>query len=166
MEQVFSPVVSMSSAPYPKVTGPNDPASAAMLKEDYAGAHGELTGILQYTFQHVSGDSDESFANALLRIAIVEMKHLELLGKAITALGGVPTLDDGRYYWDASKVSYAKDMRAMLAADIQAEKTAIANYQAHAARTGSDTLKALLLRIVQDEQLHLRFFEETLAGLE
>jgi len=157
--------VYIDAAPYPEVKGPHDPATVALLKDDYAGANGELTGILQYIFQQGRVEDNEAFSNALLQIAIVEMMHLDMLGDAIVALGGNPSFDDGKFYWDASKVNYATGLKDMLAANIASEETAIASYERHAALTKNESVKALLERIVKDEQLHLRFFSEMAASV-
>jgi len=158
--------VYIDSAPYPEVEGGSDPATVALLKEDYAGENGELGGVLQYVFQHIQSEDNDSFANAILQIAIVEMTHLDMLGDAIKTLGGSAAFDNGRYYWDSSNVNYATGFKEMLAANIEAEKTAIANYRSHAAQTGNVSVKALLERIIMDEELHLRFFEETLGAVD
>ena len=157
--------VYIDAAPYPEVKGAHDPAAVAILKEDYAGAHGELTGILQYIFQQGRIEDNEALSNALLQIAIVEMTHLDMLGDAIVALGGNPSFDDGKYYWDASKVNYATGLKDMLAANIASEETAIADYERHAALMKNESVKALLERIIKDERLHLRFFRELAAAL-
>ncbi len=163
MERVFNPPVAINTAPYPKVdeTTP-DPETVALLKQDYAGSVSELTAIMQYLYQH-SRSANETFSNAMREIALFEMEHLDMLGSAIQALGGKPSFDDGRYYWQAGKVNYADDYPAMLQANIDAESAAIANYQQHAAQTTNPQVRALLDRIIQDEQLHLKFFQESLA---
>ncbi|MCL2670908.1 MAG: manganese catalase family protein [Clostridiales bacterium] len=156
--------VCVDTAPYPEVTGKPDSETVAMLKEDYAGAGSELTAVTQYVFQ-TSRCEDEAYANAILQIAIVEMLHLDMLGDAIVTLGGNPSFDDGHYYWSAHNVNYAVNQADMLRANIEAEKGAIAAYERHAAATTNETVKALLHRIITDELLHLRFFEESLAAL-
>jgi len=156
--------VAIGTAPYPEVTGVPDPATVALLKEDYAGAGGEITAILQYVYQQGRLDDDPALANAILQIAIVEMMHLDMLGDAIVALGGKPSFDDGHFYWDASKVDYAQDLKGMLQANIAAEKNAIETYEKHSALTENESVKALLARIAQDEQLHLQFFTEQLEA--
>jgi len=156
------PTVYLDSSPYPEVTGANDPDTVAMLKEDYAGAASELTAIAQYVFQNIQTDSD-AFANAMLQVAIVEMSHLDMLGDAIETLGGNPMFTDGRHFWQAGNVNYATELRGMLLANIDAENGAIASYEDHAGRTGNSSVRDLLLRIVKDERLHLRFFTEMLA---
>lgn len=160
-----SMTVFLDTQPYPTVEGDKDPETVALLKEDYAGAAGELTGILQYIYQSARDTDNESFANAILQIAIVEMSHLDMLSDAIETLGGRPSYDNGKVYWQAGNVNYASNMTGMLEADIQAETTAIANYEKHAAQTKNASVRALLLRIVDDEKLHLRFFTETLAKI-
>lgn len=154
----------LDSVPYPVVTGSNDPETVAMLMEDYAGAASELTAITQYIFQNTVSDN-EPYANAMLQTAIVEMTHLDMLSDAIKTLGGNPRFGNGQYYWQASAVNYADTMKEMLEANIQGETTAIQNYQKHAAATKNETVRALLLRIIEDEKLHLRFFKETLNTL-
>ena len=157
--------VYMDVSPYPEVKGGKDAQAVALLKEDYAGMQGELTAVAQYVFQNGRASDNETFANSVLQIAIVEMMHLDMLGDAIVALGGEPEFDDGKYFWNAGYVNYSKGYADMLKADIAAEKTAIENYLKHAAAIKNDTVKALLERIVVDERLHLRFFTEELGKI-
>ena len=133
-----------------------------MLKSDYAGAGGELTAITQYIFQNNSVD-DETFSNALLQIAIVEMTHLDMLGDAIHALGGSTEFSDGHRFWSAEYVDYSLPRIEMLRANIRAERGAIRAYNDHAARTSNSSVRDLLLRIASDEKLHLQFFQDQLA---
>ena len=157
--------VYLDSEPYPTVGKGSDPNTVRMLKEDYAGAVSEMTAVSQYVYQNILSTDNESFANAILQIGIVEMSHLDMLGDAILALGGNPTFGNGSIFWQGKLVNYARTLPEMLRADIEAETQAIANYTRHAANTTNASVRALLLRIIKDEQLHLRFFRETLAGL-
>jgi bacterioferritin len=158
--------VCIDSSPYPEVTGAPDPMTVAMLKDSYAGAHGELTSITTYIYQNGRSVSNDAFANAVLQIAICEMMHLDMLGDAITALGGNASFDDGHYYWNASYTNYGSTMKEMLSADIAAERTAIANYKKQISLTHNHSVKELLARIIKDEELHLKFFSETLDALQ
>ena len=56
-------------------------------------------------------------------------------------------------------MSYAENFEDMLKANIAAEKAGIASYKSHATATKNPSVKALLERIIKDEQLHLQFFE-------
>lgn len=159
-------VVFMDPAPYLDVTGECDPDVVALLKQDYAGSDGELTAILGYIYQNiVTGDSNPSFSNALMMIAKVEMTHLDMLGDAIQTLGGSARFGDGRHYWQASVVNYADSIDAMLKANIDSESAAIASYEKQAEQVKNPSVSALLLRIAEDEKLHLRFFRDTLANM-
>ena len=157
--------VYLDSEPYPTVDKGSDPNTVRMLKEDYAGAVSEMTAVSQYIYQNIVSTDNESFANAILQIGIVEMSHLDMLGDAILALGGNPTFGNGSVFWQGKLVNYTKTLPEMLRADIEAETQAIATYERHAANTTNASVRALLRRIIQDEQLHLRFFRETLADL-
>ena len=163
--RVSNMTVYLLSAPYPEVKGGHDPETAALLKEDYAGAHGELSGVTQYVYQHGRISDNEALSNSLLQLAIVEMTHLDMLGDAIVTLGGSPSFESGQHYWNAGNVNYTADLKEMLRADIQAETIGIATYERHIAEIRNETVKALLARIVQDEKLHLRFFTETLSAV-
>ena len=153
-------------APYPKVTGAHCPNTVKLLKEDYAGVVSELTAITQYIFQENSLDDYPSFQKSLLKIAIQEMKHLDLLGEAIETLGGSPRFDDGEYYWVSSNVDYSTGIKNIVLADIKAEKAAIENYTKHAQIIENKSVKDLINRIIEDEKLHLEFYENVLQLLE
>ncbi|MCL2810844.1 MAG: manganese catalase family protein [Clostridia bacterium] len=158
-------VVFRDAAPYPEVGGPPDADTVEMLKQDYAGSAGELSGITQYVYQSIAAGAkseNESFANALLQIAIVEMMHLDMLGDAIVTLGGDPRFSDGQRYWSASDIDYSTSFEDMVRANIEAEQDAIANYKKHASLTGNKMVRDFLLRIAEDEKLHLHFFRKLL----
>ena len=157
--------VYLDSEPYPTIDKGSDPITVRMLKEDYAGAVSEMTAVSQYIYQNILSTGNESFASAILQIGIVEMSHLDMLGDAIMALGGNPSLGNGSIFWNGKLVNYARTLPEMLRANIEAETQAIASYERHAANTTNTSVRALLKRIIKDEQLHLRFFRETLAGL-
>jgi len=154
------------ASPYPEVSGPVDAETLDMLKRDYAGSAGELTAITQYVFQSIAARANKPFADALLQIAIVEMTHLDMLGDAIITLGGDPQFSDGQRQWDTSGLDYSQDLEAMIRVNIDAEETAIVNYEKHAALTVNKTVSKLLRRIAEDEELHLRFLKRALGFIE
>lgn len=148
--------------PEPRVVRPNQ-YYAMLLLEDYAGAVSELTAINQYfyhylTFYEKYGD----VAELEECVSIIEMLHLELLGKTIRLLGVEPeyrTLTNNRpVYWSASFVYYGQGICDRLAADIAAEKMAIRNYRLHQQMIDDPHVKELLERIIMDEQHHLQLF--------
>jgi len=170
-QNVNVPRIQLDPRPYPEVRRATpaeggaemDASDVIRLQQDYAGRGGELSAITLYIFQNTTTD-DVAFANALLQIAITEMTHLDMLGDAIRTLGGTAEFKsspDG--YWSAANINYATDREGMLRAAIAAETGAISAYNAHAAATRNPTVRDFLLRIADDEKLHLVFFQEELA---
>ncbi|GEM_PF-171537 len=150
------------SEPYPpiRIECPN-PEYARLLFDDYAGMVSEMTAINQYLFHHY--DMPEEFAEVaelLEAVSIVEMRHLEMLAELIKLLGQPPMYMDGQgRFWDASFVAYIPGNPCeQLQADIEAEQAAIQTYRQHIAMIDDRYIKAVLARIVKDEQLHLRLF--------
>ena len=84
--------------PYPpiQVSCPN-PKWLPPLRDLYAGRRSELGAITQYCFQSFAlSGQDEAMSKLLRDIAIVEMHHLEMLGKLICLCGGSPDFEIGR----------------------------------------------------------------------
>ena len=128
----------------------------------YAGKDGELTAVLQYVYQSIllGGSGERELSGLLLSIAVEEMRHLQILGTLIVKLGAPPVFTACPpypvSYYSASCVNYAKSPRAMLAADISAERTAISEYERMIACLGNEPAAAVLARIRDDEEEHLR----------
>lgn len=150
--------------PYPEVeSGPDNKRTVLLLMEDYAGMISELSATCQYVYQHiVLEESAREVAEALKHISIAEMKHLELLGEAILALGGNPLYASRGRFWNARNVSYVTRVRDVLTENISGEKSAIRQYRRHIEQTGNQSVRRLLERIILDEELHIRIFNELL----
>lgn len=152
--------------PYPELEGPFCKNDIICILEDYSGRSGELTAILQYIYQqYISHMFDEKLAKTLLGIAIVEMEHHELLGEAIAKMGGDPIMGGKTCFWSGSNVNYTKNPITFLRNNIQAEKQAIANYRRSILCVQNQSLKDLLARIIMDEELHIKIFEDLLQNL-
>lgn len=156
--------------PYPiiKVEEKN-PYYADLLSQDYAGDVSELTASLLYSYQHFEiFDKNEEFAKIIEEISIVEMTHLEILGKTIKLLGKNPvykTCESQRgncVMWSSNNVIYDKDLKDMLKTDIRTEKLAIKNYEHHMEIIDDKYIKEILKRIILDEKRHLQIFETLL----
>ncbi len=140
---------------------------AKLLLQDYAGTVSEDTAVHLYMYQHLlQNEKWEEFAEALEDIAIVEMHHLEILGKLILKLGLNPiyaTVDssnDNVIYWTSENVDYTDDIKKMLQVDIQAETLAIEQYELHKEMMDDKYIRAIIDRIIQDEKEHLKIFKE------
>ena len=124
------------------------------------GKDGELTAVLQYTYQHVSLPPKFAYAADILEcISVTEMKHFEILSKLINILGGdcrIAVCDRSRYvYWNGACVDYSQNFLKMLRDDIRGEKKAIAMYNNFIDRCDDHKINALIKRIIKDEEHHL-----------
>lgn len=151
---------------YPSLDGiTEDYKTLRVISPAYAGGRGELTAVLQYVYQSILLErfGKKEMGKTVLSIAINEMHHLELLGTAITLLGAPPAftacLPYPIGYYSASNVNYTKTPCEMIEADIAAESNAIADYRKILGCILNEPLKALIERIIEDEELHLAAFK-------
>ena len=80
--------------PYPEVRVERKNIEyAKLLLDDYASEVGEDRAIHQYVYQKFDKFKDNPlFSKTLSQIAMVEMRHLELLGETIKLLGVNPEI--------------------------------------------------------------------------
>ena len=148
--------------PYPKVAveKPNK-KYAYILLEDYSGIVSELSSITQYVYQKFNKfDINEEFSRTLSQIAMVEMKHLELLGETIKLLGLEPRfVFSDKYnfltYWNGSFVNYTTNISDMLLSDIKIEQEAISKYYYDISVINDMYIKRTLYRIIEDEEKNI-----------
>ncbi len=159
--------------PYPKVmVEEKNPYYADLLSQDYAGNDGELGAILLYSYQHFDKfKTNEELSKILSEIAIVEMRHLELLGETIRLLGKEPiykTCEAQRgdcVMWTTSSLDYTTNLKELLKEDIKVEICAIKNYKHHKRLIKDKYIKTLIDRILLDEVRHLEIFNKLYNGL-
>lgn len=156
-----------SNRPYPNPQVEKENIEyAKLLLEDYAGTISEDTAIHLYIYQSLIIESKSPYlANILHRIAIVEMKHLKLLGETIHLLGLRPKYvtyseDNIKQFWNSSSVNYTTSILNILKQNIKAETTAIDNYKNHLNQIQDKYIQNLLNRIIEDEQIHLSIFKQ------
>ncbi|MFI3228766.1 MAG: ferritin-like domain-containing protein [Bacillota bacterium] len=154
------------NAPYPAViASTNNAKQARCIMDDYSGKYGELTAVLQYIYAaYISNANNDTELYTLFRgVAITEMMHHELLGEALTTFGKNPIIAGNEQYWNGSFVAYSTIRNEMLIDAIKLEEIAIANYNKAIACTNNDSLKKLIARIIEDEELHLSLFKDKLT---
>lgn len=152
-----------SELPYPEIVVEKNLNDSRLLMPSYGGNASEITAIMTYSFQHFICPIKE-IAEVLNGISIAEMRHMELLGEAITALGGYPIIG-GRTYWNGSFVNYTLDTKKFLRQNILAEETAILNYERTILNLSEDCLKQMIERIIVDEEIHIKLFKELLQTI-
>ena len=152
----------MVDLPYPPIqVRRENPAYANLLGMDYCGPVSELSAITQYINNENRISHEKcAMAKTLLGIGIAEMMHLQKLGELIQLLGGEVSFSvrqpDGRQLlWTPDYLSLSRDARRMLCAAIEAERDAIAQYEAHMRKIKDECVNAVLRRIVRDEDYHI-----------
>ncbi len=144
--------------PYPevKVRGPNH-RWAALLSGTFASAGSELTAITQYNYHNFFTESYPEVHTALKYIAAVEIIHLNLLGDLIRRLGLKPIYAtyETNTFWSGAYPDKSTEIAAMLEADIQGERDAIAHYKRIIAQIPDESINNLLRRIILDEEKHI-----------
>jgi len=163
----ISPI--MMPLPYPPVqAGEKNQAYAGLLSVDYCGAVSELSAITQYISNEnqIAGDNC-LMAKTLLGIGMAEMIHLEKLAEMIVLLGGsvdyVARYRDGKQkMWTPAYLKLGKNVREIVLLNIEAERAAIKQYQAHIKMIRDDHINAVLRRIIKDEEYHIMVLQAIL----
>ena len=163
-------VYRMLTMPWPEVGALRpDRALVRALFGVYAGAHGELTAVSQYFYNSLTADQGDGLADLFASVARNEMVHLKKLGQLIGRYGGDPRLvgfAGGRaHWWSAGALRYGQGREKMLRQAVAGEREAVRAYRQLAARMEPQP-RALIERIIQDEQHHIELFQRALAGLD
>ena len=153
--------------PYPTTeTGCLNTCCAKMLLPDLAG---ESTAVNQYLYQHwLLIKCYPELSELLACVAKTEMKHMGMIGEVIVNFGGDPRLGTcvGPIFspWCSCSVNHTADVQKMLCVNIEGEKKAIADYRCRQCQIDNECVKALLGRIILDEQHHIELFEDILKN--
>ena len=152
-------LIASINAPYPLTAPKRDIRDARLLQDLFGGRASETTAIMQYCFQsYVLRSARPGLADLLVAIAKVEMHHHELLGEAIFGCGKPPLIASNCCFWSASAVDWSEDAVNVLERDIADETRAV-----RAAKlVRSPSLSALLVRIAEDERLHVTLLTDAL----
>lgn len=154
-----------SDLPYPPITTHRNMKDAKLLMGVYSGACSELTAILTYAYQGYITQKHRESHDTLMGIAKVEMHHHALLGKSIYALGGYPVMG-ARNYWNGSYCDYTPNITSFLKNDIASEQNAILDYERTVLNVETEEVKALIERIILDEQVHINILKDLINELE
>ncbi len=157
-----------SPTPYPPVTvEASNRQYAQLLRYDLASSHSEFTSLAQYIYQSwILEASYPQIAETMRRIAVVEMRHLDMIGKLILLLGGVPIYsvaqNNRNVAWNGGMVQYQGAISTCMKNNIVMERTAIDHYQKQMAKIKDECVRAVLSRIVLDEEIHIQIFSKFL----
>lgn len=160
-----------STAPYPTAEGLTpDAYSLRIISPAYASSTGELNATLQYIYHsfYFRKEGKAEIASRLIGIAINEMRHLELLGQTILALGAPPVYCRYPYsgfdFYSAKYVAYSRTLKFMLEDDLLGEKRAVSDYDKMLSKLTNTGVKDIIARIREDELLHIAALKEILSG--
>ncbi|MFR8103651.1 MAG: manganese catalase family protein [Clostridia bacterium] len=148
--------------PFPKLQNIKKSTNyAKMLYEDFAGNLGELSAITQYVYEHIQIENQD-ISRLLLQIAIQEMKHMEVIGSLIKQLGLEPKyVNSLGETWSAHNVRYKTGTRKeTMLYNAELEKEAIMGYKKAMMHTRNQSIRATLNRIILDEEIHLKVFQD------
>ena len=155
----------VDNEPYPKLEEiKQDYNFGRKLYDAYSGNYGELTSILQYTYEGITNETEKEMKKILQRIAIDEMKHLKILGEILIELGFIPFYMGSRNNkWCSDNVKYKfKTIYEMLEYNIESEKYAIKEYKKLIEITDCKCIKEVINRIIKDEENHIRILKAIL----
>ena len=147
---------------YPEVKGKEKNSKYIdLILLNYSSAISEFDAIAQYTYHQIALTySNKEISDTLCGISIVEMHHLEMLGKIIILLGGEPGYwinNKKKNYWSGKLVNYdLSSIKDILTIDIQDEKAAIKQYKETIAQIDDKYINAVLKRIILDEEFHIQ----------
>lgn len=150
-------------SPYPevKVIAPNQ-YYAKIIMDDYAGKISEFTAISQYLYHNFSLKSKyKELAEILENISITEMHHMEMLATMIKLLGYESIFkNSSNVFWNANYVYYGENVCDKLKADLKSEFDAIDIYESNIKTIDDPYIQIVLKRIILDEKVHVKIFEE------
>ena len=150
-----------SNAPYPTITdATNNAKTVRVIKNLMSGYDSELKAVLQYFYQSsLSYKIQPEISKIFEEISVAEMKHMELLSRAIVDFGGDPKYDNGQgYFFNTEAVAYATKLKDILDINIKQEEMAIRDYTNAINMVENQSLKNLFKRIIEDEKIHLDIF--------
>lgn len=156
----------MADLPYPTIqVREQNQEYANMLSIDYCGPVSEMSAIIQYIHNENRLSYDKCpIAKTILGIAMAEMIHLQKLGEVIYLLGGdtnfIAKYRDGRrIMWTPQHLKLQENAREILLIGIESEKAAIEQYRIHMKLIKDEHIRALLARIIKDEEYHIMLLQ-------
>ncbi len=151
--------------PYPEVRVERENRSfAKMLSLAYAGISGELPAIMQYEYSASVCAAREPYAlsEVLSCISVCEMRHLKILAELILLLGELPVYipANRRAMMNPASLFYGTDCAAIVKNALESERRAIKLYTELIKFTADNYIKAILSRIIEDEEHHIKILSE------
>ena len=155
--------------PYPSIDNLDmNIAYGQILLSNIGGLQCEMNAVSLYFYNHVILEQLwPELSQAMHKISIVEMHHLEIFAKMCCHLGVDPRLwdcqNDFLEYWSPGYNVYPRQLNTLLENAIIQEQNTIQIYQHQASCIHEPIIQDVLNRIIKDEQLHVEIFEKFLS---
>jgi bacterioferritin len=159
------------SAPYPAPeTDGHNPRYATAILSNIGAVNSEMSAVSLYFYNSlITKKFFPDIAQCFHHISIVEMHHMNLFGELALNLGTDPRLwsyNRGHMnYWSPSSNRYPSNIAALVSNSLSGEQDAIRKYQAQISWIEDENIKALLKRIIADEEIHVSIFKSILTEL-
>lgn len=157
--------------PYPKIEieAPNE-TYGLMILDNVGGMNSETSAISQYIYNHaIAGQEFLELKQTFLDISMVEMHHLDIFMELALKLGADPRwwtcLNDQCCYWSPSYLNYPRQVNEVLQTAIDNECQAIDKYMYQTKVIKDSHIIAILKRIIEDEELHIKILKNWKAKL-
>lgn len=153
-----------SAYPEISVSEPNH-TYARYILDNIGGHNSEMTAISYYYGSALRMDSELS--GLIMRINQVEMHHLMIFGKLVTALGETALLwtNCGRrkVWWSPSFTDYPGKLSLILETALSHELATIEKYKWQMEKIQDQNIQDNLSRIIEDEKIHVEIFQNLLS---
>lgn len=137
-----------------------------LVQNLYAGSEGELASFLQTTYQSGVLEDTQQVAEILKKIAEQDKKHLSILSHVILMLGGDPKFFNAQNKWFSTReIDYVQGVKQVVSFDIELKEKIIIDYKSTIQKISSPDIKAVLARILADENNHLQSLKNIYASL-
>ena len=157
-----------ADTPYPQI--------GAMKKNEYyayemlsnvGGCTSEMSAISLYVYNHLYEEPDlKDISTIFIKIAMVEMHHLNIFGSLAVNLGADPRLWDcinnKMVYWTPSYNNYPTDYCSLIQNSLASELATIEKYKYQAMIIKEPLIVDCLNRVIVDEEIHVAIFKELL----
>lgn len=157
--------------PYPKIEieAPNE-TYGLMILDNVGGMNSETSAISQYIYNHaIASQEFLELKQVFLDISMVEMHHLDIFMELTLKLGIDPRwwtcLNDQCCYWSPSYLNYPRQVNEVLQTAIDNEYQAIDKYMYQTKVIKDCHITAILKRIIEDEELHIKILKDWKAKL-
>lgn len=138
-----------------KVQGKNKKYSDLLL-ENYSGKFSDLTSFLLFRYEsYLFSKTDNYFSSNMNKLSNDSLSHIDIFGKIITLLGGVPK----HINFNINDIFYIEDKEKLIEINIRLIKEKIILYTNHLNQIDDCYIKDILSSFIIEERKNLEILE-------